>query len=145
MHPHSGFPIPRPVRILALGVFLLASPLSAQWTFRGLYNQTITAFATDPSAPDTLWAGTRFGGVFQTADAGATWAALGPSPIAFGSVSSLALSPDSSTLYAGTSLDFLSRSADSSDWSAVFQGAVTSVAVRPSDCRRSGSSQMRIE
>jgi len=73
------------------------------WTSHGppVGYGVIFALAIDPSTPNTLYAGVYGGGVFKSGDAGATWAATGPTDD--DDVAALAIDPVTpSTLYAAT-------------------------------------------
>ncbi len=67
----------------------------------------IRAFVSDGT---TLYAGTRGGGVFRSADKGASWIAAN-SGLTDKDVRALALAPDG-TLYAGTMIGGVFRSTD---------------------------------
>ncbi len=77
----------------------------------GLSTTGVLSFAFDPAQPSTMYAGTRFEGVYRSEDGGTTWTATsesGPPP----SVYALAVSGSSSgTLYAATDYGVY-RSAD---------------------------------
>jgi len=63
----------------------------------------IFALAVDPQDPDTLYAGTRGGGVFKSADGGANWSQMN-NGLTDRYISALAIDPHTpATLYAGTS------------------------------------------
>lgn len=71
---------------------------------------SVESLAIDPRRPSTLYAGTGFGGIFKTTDAGATWAAFNVglpvlSPYGtFATIHALVVDPVSpSTVYLGTS------------------------------------------
>jgi photosystem II stability/assembly factor-like uncharacterized protein len=73
-----------------------------QWTSLGPDGGSVCSVAIDPSDPSTIYAGTLGGGVFKSADGGATWR-----PINNGltnlSITALAIDPGTHhTLYAGT-------------------------------------------
>lgn len=73
------------------------------WSFAGLltvYPDQVNALAINPTAPQTVYAGTKFGGVFMSTDGGGYWGAIG-----LGGVNALAIDTTTpQTLYAGTSL-----------------------------------------
>ncbi len=64
----------------------------------------VSALVIDPKTPSTLYAGTEFGGVFRSTDAGSTWrGAPGAYPTLREQVRALALDPATpSTVYAAT-------------------------------------------
>src|SRR5438046_2707143 len=62
----------------------------------------IGALAIDPSSRTTLYAGTRYGGVFKSTNGGTSWAAVN-SGLTYSSVQAVAIDPATpATLYAGT-------------------------------------------
>jgi hypothetical protein len=62
----------------------------------------VSALAIDPSAPETLYAGTRGGGVFRSTNAGNMWTAFSAG-LHNPTVNALAIDPVAPTrLYAGT-------------------------------------------
>jgi photosystem II stability/assembly factor-like uncharacterized protein len=87
-------------RFAVLLVLALSAPLSARaaaphWVPLGPYGGEVTALAVAPSAPRTVYAGTYFGGVFRSDDAGAHWAR--PSaPFTASRISSIAVDPGDS-------------------------------------------------
>jgi hypothetical protein len=59
-----------------VGCLLRAGVASAQpgtWINNGPPGGNILAFAVDPFTPTTVYAGTEFGGVFRSTDAGGHW------------------------------------------------------------------------
>jgi len=64
------------------------------WTTSGPDGGTVYALAIDPQAPTTLYAGTRYGGLFRSADGGHAWA---PPGLTYTSVVSLAVDPRTPT------------------------------------------------
>ncbi|MBI2381387.1 MAG: cadherin domain-containing protein [Gammaproteobacteria bacterium] len=88
----------------AAGAAKLAGKTEAQgWTALGPGNVggRTRALIIDPAAPNTMYAGAAAGGVWKTADAGASWAPLGDE-LANMAVASLVMAKDGKTLYAGT-------------------------------------------
>src|SRR5690606_17248846 len=62
----------------------------------------ISAIACSPSDPDRMFAGSADGGVWRTADGGATWRPVTPSAPT-GAIGALAIDPtDERIIYAGT-------------------------------------------
>jgi photosystem II stability/assembly factor-like uncharacterized protein len=84
---------------------------------RSLEAAGVQCLAVDPSAPDTVFAGLREGGVRRSDDGGASWVDCAlPEPGVF----SLAVSPADGTVYAGTEPSRLFASRDSgSTWDAL--------------------------
>ena len=77
-------------------------PVSAgfnAWSSIGPEGGWIYALAIDPTAPNTLYAGTNGGGVFKSTDGGTTWSAFNTG---LTNLSVYALAIDSTMLYAGT-------------------------------------------
>ena len=52
--------------------FSAAAPAADVWTPIGPHTGDVQTLALDPSAPSTLYAGTFGGGLYRTADGGAT-------------------------------------------------------------------------
>ena len=92
-------------------------------TVRPIGRQACAALAIDPSAPQTLYAGTYGGGVFKSTDGGATWISLSPE-IRRQTVNAVAI--DSSrpqTILVGTYNDGVWKSSDGgSTWKRVLHG-----------------------
>jgi hypothetical protein len=116
-------------RILAVGVFFLAAEMDGQWTFQGLSGKLVTALATDPASPDTIWAGTAFNGAFRSMDSGATWTQIGPNSHSFASVSAIALRPGSASAFIGTPTGVFGWSEGDASWSSLFEGGVNTLAI----------------
>lgn len=77
------------------GTLLLVAPATAGvdfWTSVGPSGGRITVLAVDPSAPGTVYAGTRSGGLFKSVDDGGRWTEVAGGLPAEG-VSTLALDP----------------------------------------------------
>ena len=51
--------------------------VTSVFVFDGTTNAFVNALAIDPSAPDTVYAGTEGGGVFKSTDGGASWLPTG--------------------------------------------------------------------
>jgi CARDB len=85
-------------RVADTGPLTLSGPY---WQSVGPYGGDVTAMAIDPTAPTTLYAGTR-GGVFKSTDGGASWAPMNVGLSHLG-IAALAINPTTpTTLYAGT-------------------------------------------
>ncbi len=67
----------------------------------GLNDMTVTALLVDGTSTSTLYAGTRYHGVFASTDRGATWVRLAPG-LDDGRINALDRDPRSGALYAGT-------------------------------------------
>jgi photosystem II stability/assembly factor-like uncharacterized protein len=79
-----------------------ASDDGAHWSAIGLTNPRVRALAIDPVTPTTLYAGTDGGGVFKSANGGATWSTVN-TDLTNTNVRALAIHPTTpTTLYAGT-------------------------------------------
>jgi photosystem II stability/assembly factor-like uncharacterized protein len=61
----------------------------------------IRKLAADPRRPGTVWAGTVLGGLFRSADQGATWIPVSPHLGSSMTVSALRIDPRSGAVYAG--------------------------------------------
>jgi photosystem II stability/assembly factor-like uncharacterized protein len=59
--------------LIFLAVFLLTTPLAAQWRRAGLYGADVRALIADPSNPDLLYLGTSGGEVYVSRDGAKTW------------------------------------------------------------------------
>ncbi len=95
--------------VWGLAGVLLSSCLHAgvnRWTTQGPLTGYVDALAVDPASPDIVYAGTRLGGVFKSANAGAHWSSVSQGWTYFeGGFWPLALAIDPqtpSTIYAGT-------------------------------------------
>ncbi len=105
-----------------LVVLLTSIGAAAEWRTTGPPGGTIRAFAVDPNAPATIYAGTQ-DGVFRSQDNGATWASLNEG-LTHRSVISIAVDPsDSRIIYAGTEGGGLFKSTDAGgSWTAKNEG-----------------------
>ena len=99
----------RSVLLVALLTLLTISQTSVAlagfgvWTRNGPEGGRIRVLAIDPATPTTLYAGTYGGGVFKSANGGASWSAVN-SGLTSLAVLALAIDPATpTTLYAGTS------------------------------------------
>lgn len=88
---------------------LMSDTLAMVYALEFPTRTSVTSLAIDPSRPSTVYAGTGFGGVFKSTDAGATWAAFNIglpvlSPYnTFATIHALAVDPISpTTVYLGT-------------------------------------------
>ena len=97
-------------RAVVIGLFVLlclgpAGSASAGvnvWTSAGPEGGRIVALAVDPAAPATLYAAGEGGGVFKSADGGASWSRF-DAGLTHTDVAALALDPAApSRVYAGT-------------------------------------------
>jgi photosystem II stability/assembly factor-like uncharacterized protein len=118
----------RPIGFGALLVLLMApASLHAdvnRWTPVGPPGGVVQAIAIAPSAPSTIYAGTKTAGIFKSTDTGSTWTAVnngipprptsadpGEGPVT--SILALAVDPASPlTAYAGTLTDGMYKTAD---------------------------------
>src|SRR6266851_1805620 len=93
--------------LLMLGCMSGAGIASAQpgtWTSNGPGGGTVFALAIDPLTPTTIYAGTYLGGVFKSANGGASWSASNTG-LTNTNVRALAIDPlTPTTIYAGTYL-----------------------------------------
>ena len=130
-------------RIFLLGLLVLltmsqAGTVSAGnnvWTSHGPDGGMINALAIDPATPSTLYAGTWGGGVFKSADGGASWSAVNTGLPAT-DVYALVIDPATpSTLYAGTNGGVFKSTNGGAAWEAVNTGLtntyVPSLAIDP--------------
>jgi photosystem II stability/assembly factor-like uncharacterized protein len=140
----------KPSRVAVLAVLfalLLAAPSFAvsPWAPFGPSGGNVRSLALDPSAPDTLYAGTYGGGVFQTTDGGVTWSSVAPE-IRNQTVHTVALEPSRpQTVFAGTHAEGVWRSLDGgATWKRVLHGGrefadhqapIAAIAVDPSNSR----------
>jgi photosystem II stability/assembly factor-like uncharacterized protein len=133
-----------------------------------LANLAVCAIAMDPTNPDVLYVGTgegynnvdfvRGGGIFKTADGGATWKQL-QVPLAqkpsFYFVDRLVMSPDGKTLLASVGQGdinkqniaadaglYVSTDANHSQWQQIFNGYIGSVSYHPTDKNKLIASSM---
>src|SRR5262249_40451264 len=102
----------------------------ASWTAIGPETATVLSFARVPGNPARVFAGTYFGGLYRSDDAGISWALLA-TPFANDSVLAIALAPASpQALYVGTFGHGVARSDDGgASWSVLSQG-LTDLTVR---------------
>jgi len=96
------------------------------WTSHGPFGGRVNVLVTDQSNPQTLYAGTDFGGVFKSTNGGDNWTAMnigintGQSNIF---VQALALNPNTpETLYAGTSSGVFKSTDVGASWMAMNSG-----------------------
>src|SRR5262245_4209598 len=80
------------------------------WSSTGPDGVTPTVLAIDPTRPTDVYVGSVNGGIFKSADKGASWNML-RKPVPFESILALAIQPSTGALLAGTS-DGVSRSLD---------------------------------
>ena len=99
---------------------------------------SVAAIAIDPVSPSRLYVGLDYLGVVTSVDGGANWAPAGTQLTAVStSLSSLAIDPASSTLYAGTHSGAVFRSMDSgAHWTKVLdKGHSINVIAMPASAR----------
>ena len=104
----------------------LASPVRAgvnAWTSTGIEGGSTRAIAIDPTSPATMYAGTKFNGVFKTIDGGTTWTAANigmPNTV----VVKIVIDPVTTTnVYASTDGSGVFRSTDGgATWTAINNG-----------------------
>lgn len=129
------------ITVAVLGCLLAIAPTAhAQkegvWQPIGPFSSSVFALVQDPRSPEVFYAGTYFGGLYRTADRGATWIPV-PSPFSTFTVFAFTLDPsDRNTMYAGTFQHGLFKSKDGGQtWTAINNGLpemnVLSVAVSP--------------
>src|SRR5262245_11909498 len=146
--PENGGRMRRRRHVVALALLLAAMPVRAgvnRWTTQGPYAGNIYALAMDPTAPDTIYAGTFSATAFKTVDGGAHWR---PSNNGFTelqgffSVQALAIDPHApSTIYAGMVGSGVFKSIDGgASWKLrsdglvdSFDGIIEGIAIDPSD------------
>jgi len=110
--------------------FVRSADGGATWTYIPAPQFAILSLAIDPSSPATLFAGSDFGAVFRTADAGDHWAPVTGSPLAPASITAFALAASApGTVYAGSSTGIF-RSQDSAQTWAHLSLGVRNVGVR---------------
>ena len=79
----------------------------------GLPSQTLQAIAIDPKSTATLYAGSQ-GGLFNSENAGSTWA---PVDLSFTAITTVAIDPrDTSTVYAGSSVGLFKTTNAGNRW-----------------------------
>ncbi|HEX8252259.1 MAG TPA: YCF48-related protein [Thermoanaerobaculia bacterium] len=59
--------------LILLALFVVTTPLAAQWRRAGLYGADVRALIVDPSAPDTFYLGTSSGEVYVSRDGAKSW------------------------------------------------------------------------
>ena len=121
-------------RAVVIGLFVLlclgpAGSASAGvnvWTSAGPEGGRIVALAVDPAAPATLYAAGEGGGVFKSADGGASWRAINAG-LTNANVRALAVDPAApATLYAGMWGGGVFKSTDGGlSWHAANAGLAT--------------------
>jgi len=103
------------------------------WTTNGPYGVGVQALAV--VAPDTLYAGTVFGGVFKSTDGGDSWSAINTG-LSSTNIFTLQVDPAKpTTLYAGSVLDGVFKSTDGGDtWDAAGKTPIGyALAIDPTD------------
>src|SRR5262245_23756547 len=104
----------------------LASPARAgvnAWTSTGIVGGSTRTIAIDPTSPATMYAGTKYNGVFKTTNGGATWTAANigmPNTL----VVNIVIDPVTTTnVYASTDGQGVFRSTDGgATWTAINNG-----------------------
>src|SRR5438093_2141363 len=108
--------------LVSLAGFQAAEAGVDVWTANGPEGGSVSALAIDPQTPTTLYAGTRFDGVFKSTDGGGTWSASNTGLPQGRSVDALAIDPQTpTTLYVGT-FGGVFKSTDSGDACRVGHG-----------------------
>jgi hypothetical protein len=98
---------------------------------KGLRASGIRAFAIDPAAPETVYAGTEMEGIFKSTDGGATWAPTGRE-IAGWQVNALAVGDGSpAAVYAATRYGVYRSVDGGGTWAPVLVGSATAVVASP--------------
>ena len=59
--------------LILLSLFIMATPLAAQWRRAGLFGADVRALIADPADPDLLFLGTSGGQVYVSTDGAKTW------------------------------------------------------------------------
>ncbi len=123
----------------ALLVALLA-PMAAQagtdsWTLLGPQGGGLIAFVFDPTNAATIYAGTAWGAVFKSTDAGASWAPATSGIVGATVVFALAIAPtNANVLYAGTDVGIWKSVNGGASWISVeAPDEVGALAIDPTD------------
>ncbi len=129
------------IKLVLLGSLFLQAAYAqtdSPWAPMGPAGATVLALRRDPFNPQVLFAGTLFGGVYKTANRGATWAQVS-APFNSTSVFSIAADPSNQgTFYVGTQGQGVCRTTDDGNtWVTLSQGltdpTVLALAVNPSN------------
>jgi photosystem II stability/assembly factor-like uncharacterized protein len=111
--------------LIAIIAIALSATLCAgvnEWTSLGPEGGRVPRLVADPQAPSTVYAGTC-GGVFKTADGGASWTAVNSGLSVPGCVGLLVIDPrNASTVYAGASCGIYKTTDAGASWSAINSG-----------------------
>lgn len=124
--------------IVLLGCAMTSFAVDTPWMPVGPQAATVFSMARDPGTPDTLYAGTFFGGMYVSVDGGISWQHLA-SHFSDDSVFGIAVDPATpATIFAATFRNGIARSSDGGQtWSPANNGftvqGAQDVAVDPND------------
>ena len=117
-----------------------AVPVVDRWTTQGPDGGNVSVLTTDPSDPNTVYAGAQRGGVFKSGDGGASWSAMSEGltnrfSVAMDITSLIVGSP--TRLYAGTNGGVYTSADGALSWTRISNGLgslqVRDVSVDPSN------------
>ena len=92
--------------------FIPSASIGAQWESLPIFGGEMTSIAVDPFDANSVYVGTRDGGVFKTIDGGASWAPA-RNGLTFYPIRTLLADPNNEgTLYAGTDYDGIYKTND---------------------------------
>jgi hypothetical protein len=126
--PKRGVHIAALIALVALLSALLPAYSSAgvnRWTTNGPQGLPVSAIVISPSAPATLYAGARGGGVFKSTNGGQSWTAVndGLTDIF---IDALAIDPsEPATLYAGGSSGLFKSTNGGQSWTTINAGLIS--------------------
>ena len=113
--------------------------VASTWINAGPEGGFVEVLAIDPSAPETVYAGTRGGGLFKTTDGGATWkgANVGLAHTFFEAfVADIAIDPvTTETLYATTQAGLFKTTDGGTEWTMLLPTGlfIAAIAIDPTD------------